>query len=131
MKNIAYIFTLIMLTLFNCSEAGSDIIYMNRLKNDISETYDINKIDIKLFNGDSIKIILIDSKFKNESWERKQKITNKIEERAIQIKERALQHKEKIPKLRTGEFIFTDETNFSIVKTTTSESFNLFEYTHN
>lgn len=124
MKNIAYIFTLIMLTLFNCSEAGSDIIYMNRLKNDISETYDINKIDIKLFNGDSIKITLIDSKFKNESWERKQKI-------AYQIGERALQLKEKMPKLRTGELIFTDETNFSIVKTTTSESFNLFEYTHN
>lgn len=120
MKKTTIIFiTLIMITLSNCSKNKNEIMYMIELKNHISKTYDIKRVDIKILSDD-IKITLTDSRFNNEDSERKQKLANQIGELTIELRGN-------MPKLKTGELIFIDQTNFAIVKTNKSESFNLFK----
>lgn len=117
MKKYHFIFLFLSLfTLLNCAKANNEIMFMDKLKNDISKIYDIEKIDIKMSNHDDIKISIIDSKFYNHSSEEKQKIAKQIGELVS----------EGMPQIKTGEILFTDKSNYLIVKTSKSESFNLF-----
>lgn len=116
--SFAFIF-LILFTFSSCSKASNEIMFMNSLKNDISKIYNIERVDIKIMDQNDIKISLIDSRFNNYSSEEKQKIAKQIGELVIELRK-------DMSKIKTGELTFTDESNYLIVKTSKTESFNLF-----
>ncbi|MGE5944976.1 MAG: hypothetical protein ACM31G_11620 [Flavobacteriales bacterium] len=113
------LFFLFLITLSSCSKEKGEFIYMLNLKNDISKTYNINRVDIKMLNEDAITITLIDSRFNNYSSEKKQKLAKQIGILVTELRGDMI-------KIKKGELIFTDESNHLIVKTTKSESFNIF-----
>ena len=92
---------------------------MNDLKNEISKTYGIEKVNIELLNQNSLKISFTDSRFNNYSTDKKQKL-------AKQIGKLIEESRDKMPGIRTGELIFIDETNFIVGKSTKAESFKIF-----
>ncbi|WP_162623361.1 hypothetical protein [Confluentibacter sediminis] len=93
---------------------------MNKLSNEIKETYNIKSIDIKMLRKDDIIISLTDSRFHNFSSEKKQALANQIGELVSKLRG-------DMTKINTGELLFINETNFIVGKTTESESFKMFE----
>ncbi|MCK0148175.1 hypothetical protein MWU78_21185 [Arenibacter sp. F26102] len=93
---------------------------MNQLKKSISEKYEPEKVDIKIKNNDELIVSLIDHKFDDYSPARKEQISREIEKLAQELRK----DKETI---KSGVVNFRDEGNYGIAKTSSKETFQMFE----
>ena len=120
MKKIVFISLFsVVITLFNCSEMKSELIYLKNLKNNISSTYDLKNITVKMTSNNHLKIILENSRLNKYSPQDKREL-------AKQIGILALKNVEDNTKIEKGVLIFLDSSNGPISKTSDSTSYNLF-----
>lgn len=124
MKKITVLFTLfISITCFNCSEKiKKNVLLIQELKTNISKTYNTEHVEVKLSTSDNnsiLKISLEDSKFNDYSSKEKQSMAN-------DIGTMALKYKDSLHQITQGELTFIDKTNYGLVKTSNSDSYNMY-----
>ena len=121
MKKItSIIYSIILITLFSCSQVAGELKYMNDLKHSISEKYESEKVEINIKNNNELTISLIDPKFDNFSPDKKEQISREIGKLAQELRE----DKEKI---KRGVVKFRDEESFGIAKISSTESFQMYD----
>ena len=119
-KTIAGILTIFLITLFSCSEVTGEFEYMNELKNSISERYGTEKVEINIKNKSELIVSLVDPKFDDYSSAKKEQI-------ALEIGELAQGFREGKEKIKKGVVNFRDEENYGIAKTSSTETFQMYE----
>ncbi|WP_242927609.1 hypothetical protein [Pontibacter vulgaris] len=120
MKKItSAILTVLLITLFSCSEMSGEFKYMNQLKESISKKYETEKVEINIKNNNELTVSLIDPKFVDYSPAKKEQI-------ALEIGKLAKDLSEDKETIKLGVVNFRDEANYGIVKTSDSETFQMY-----
>jgi hypothetical protein len=110
------VLSILLVSLFSCSEMTGEFNYMNRLKESISEKYETQKVEVNIKNNNELIVSLIDPKFDDYTPARKEQISREIGKLAQELRE----DKEKI---KSGVVSFRDEESYGIVKKSSSVSF--------
>ncbi len=93
---------------------------MNQLKESISQKYETEKVEINIKNNNELTVSLIDPKFVDYSPAEKEQI-------ALEIGKLAKELSEDKETIKSGVVNFRDEENYGIVKTSDSETFQMYE----
>lgn len=120
-RKIASVFlTILLISLFSCSEMSGEFKYMNQLKESISKKYETEKVEINIKNNNELMVSLSDPKFADYSLSEKKQIALEIGKLAEELRE----DKEAI---KSGIVNFRDEENYGVVKTSDSETYQMYE----
>ncbi|WP_018478661.1 hypothetical protein [Pontibacter roseus] len=119
-KCTSAILTILLISLFSCSEMTGEFKYLNRLKESISEKYETEKVEVNIKNKNELTVSLTDPKFDDYSPAKKEYISREIGKLAQELRE----GKEKI---KSGVVNFRDEANYGIAKTSSTVTFQMYE----
>jgi hypothetical protein len=98
------------------------VLLIQELKTNISKTDNTEHVKVELSTSDNnsiLKILLEDSKFNNYSSKEKQSMAN-------DIGTMALKYKDSLHQITQGKLTFIDKTNYGLVKTSNSDSYNMY-----
>lgn len=115
----AVILPMLLITLFSCSGMSEEFKYMNRLRESISRKYEIDKVEINIKNSNALSVSLIDPKFDDYTSARKEQISREIGKLAQELREGK-------QTIKSGVVNFRDEENYGIVKSSTTDTFQMF-----
>ncbi len=121
MKKINFTLLTFLLTLFiSCSNLTEEFVFMNDLKESISDKYETEKVEIKINNKTELIVLIKDSKFESYSGKEKARISYDIGSMAMNLKT----SKEKI---KSGSVKFISEENYGVVKTSEIDSYKMYK----
>ncbi|MBF9254829.1 hypothetical protein I2I11_16115 [Pontibacter sp. 172403-2] len=113
------ILTILLITIFSCSEMTGELKYMYELKESISEKYETEKIEINIKNNGELIVSLIDPKFDDYNSARKEQISKEIGKIAQELREDK-------GNIKSGVVKFRDEENYGIAKISSTETFQMY-----
>ena len=111
--------TLLIITISSCSEMTEEFKFMNEIRNEISENYGTNEVEINLRNKDMLIVSFSDPKFNTYSSEKKENISREI---GALVK---IIGKDREP-ISSGVVKFIDQKNYGVAKTSTSETYHMY-----
>ena len=121
MKKINFtLLTFLLTLLISCSNLTEEFVFMNDLKESISDKYETEKVEIKINNKTELIVLIKDSKFESYSGKEKARISYDIGSMVTNLKT----SKEKI---KSGSVKFISEENYGVVKTSEIDSYKLYK----
>jgi hypothetical protein len=94
--------------------------YMNQLKESISEKYGTEEVEVSLMNRTDLTVSLTGSQFNDYTPAEKRQISREIGELAQELKGDK-------NTIISGQVNFQDEQNYGIAKSSSTETFQMFE----
>lgn len=113
------IFAVIFISLLSCSEMTGEFEFMNELKTSISGKYETSEIEIKMENRELI-VILKESDFSHLNVAEKEQISREIGKLVNEIRG-------KKEKTGSGVVKFREEGDYGIAKTSSTETYQMYE----
>lgn len=119
MRLLKHFVILLLLASTGCTEVMGKMAFLGDLQQEIIEKYDTEEIDLH-FKNNVLEVTFKDSKFQGYTESQKQKI-------AYQIGRMANSMQEDGSKIEAGVVNFVDEDNLILVKSSSADSYQMFE----
>ncbi|MBX0332267.1 hypothetical protein K3G39_03370 [Pontibacter sp. HSC-14F20] len=114
------ILTILLITLFSCSEMSGEFKYMNQLKKSIAEKYKTAEVEINIKNNNELTVSLIDPKFDDLSPAKKEQIAREIGKLAQELREDERT-------IKSGVVNFRDDEDYGVAKTSSTETYQMYK----